>query len=68
MTEKEELLKVKNEDEFNEFLLKYHPNYDDIPADQWEQEIYRYYVEIILKTTIESIEKMDEEILEYDII
>lgn len=66
MIEKEELLKTKSEEEFNIFLLKYHPNYDDIPPNEWDKDIYKHYVEVILGTTIEALEKMDEEIIEYE--
>lgn len=66
MIEKEELLKTKSEEEFNSFLLKYHQNYDDIPINEWDKDIYKHYVEVILGTTIESIEKMEEEIIEYE--
>ncbi len=66
MKNKEELLQAKTEEEFNAYLLKNYPEYDEIPINEWNQDIYRYYVENILDTTIEALEKMEEEIIEYE--
>lgn len=64
--EKKELLKVDNESDFCDFLLKYHPEYDDIPMNEWNEEIYQYFLTNVLKTTEEMLKFMEENIIEYN--
>lgn len=63
---KKNILKSNNMGEFLDALRLYAPEYDDLPVEKWDKDIYKHYVEVILGTTIESIEKMEEEIIEYE--
>ena len=68
MNEKKELLSTKTEEEFNQFLLKYHPEYDEIAINEWNDEIKKHYLNKIINMTMETINKMQKEIIEYELV
>ena len=59
------ILQSNNMDEFLESLRLYAPKYDDLPIEQWDKDIYKHYAEVILGTTVEALEKQEDEIIEY---